>query len=104
MTGNATRNTYPAVLVTLDDRLLTPPEPALVDELWELLLHQLFDFGNSSFESLLASAGHMQIQRRVLVMNLLALSHVKSFQQSLGLEPNLPPGWTLICPGNNFLG
>jgi hypothetical protein len=60
--------TYSAKLIALNRLLLLipAPEPAFVDKLRELLLHQFLNLGNSLLQAFLGRAGDMEIQRRVL--------------------------------------
>jgi hypothetical protein len=46
--------------------LLSAAEATLVNELGKLLLHHLFDLGDSLLESFLRSAGDMEVERGVL--------------------------------------
>lgn len=91
--------TYASELVSLDRRLVTTAESTLVDKLWELLLHELLDFGNSRLQSLLGRAGNMQIERGVLE---------KADQQRHGpsddVESDLPQASPCFCRGSNYLG
>jgi len=62
----ARRSTYPTEFVPLDLLLVAASEPTLVDELGELLLHELVDLGHGLVEALLARAGDVEVQWRIL--------------------------------------
>ena len=57
---------YSAKLVKLHLLPVPTTEPPLVDQRWELLLHELLNLGNSLLKTGLGRARDVQIQRRVL--------------------------------------
>lgn len=57
---------YAAKLVPFYRIALARAEPPFVDQIWELLLHEVVDESNGLLKAVLAGARHMQIQRRVL--------------------------------------
>lgn len=57
---------YPAVLVSLDRLLFAAAEAPLVHELGQLLLHQLLNLGDGLLETVLARAGDVKVERRIL--------------------------------------
>lgn len=61
--------TYPSVLITLNLRLLllvTATKASFINQLRELLLDELLNFGHSSLEAFFGGAGNVQVQRRAL--------------------------------------
>lgn len=60
-------NAYPTKLITLDGfGVVSTTEAALIDEVGEILLHELFNLGDSPLQSILALASDMEIKWRRL--------------------------------------
>lgn len=47
-------------------RLITALETSFIDEIGQLLGHELFDLGDSFVETVLGNAGDVKVERRVL--------------------------------------
>lgn len=63
---NKTKWTYSAKLIPLHLLWFPSAESAFIDQVWELLLHKLFDLGDCFLETLFAGTSDMEIERRVL--------------------------------------
>jgi hypothetical protein len=60
------QETYSAKFVTFDLVSIASSETALVDKIRELLLHELFDFGDCCLKAGFGGACYVKIQWRVL--------------------------------------
>lgn len=69
MTNESFKCSYSAELVSLHSVLFPSLKSALVNQLWEILLHQLLDFLDGFLKALLCLACNMQIERRILILS-----------------------------------
>lgn len=88
-------HTYPAELVALELFGLATTEPTLINQIGQLLIHQILDLLHSGLKAFLGGAGDAQVQRRVL-------GDVSS-KASL-LNTHLQQQWPWPCPESIRLG
>src|SRR5690606_38155723 len=61
---------YPSILIPFNWLgSLSSAEASFINQVWQVLLHEFFDFGNCFLQTFFCRTGNMQVQRGVLPNN-----------------------------------